>query len=320
MQLKIKDTTYPSNLIQGPLAGVSCAPFRTLAWEWGKPAFACTEMLSSNALIHKPKQAQRRFIEKDPSEGPLCFQLSSKDPTELGVATKLASDYGADLIDLNCGCPVKKIRSKGSGSHLLSEPSKIYALITAMKNNTDRPVSIKIRVDANSKDKFNEDIAKAIADAGPDFITVHGRHWRHKYDVDCSYDDIAFFVEALNIPVIGNGDVACVDSLKKMLATGCDGAMIGRASVGQPWLFQQLAAEMSGNTFTPPSSEKIGELFLQHIAGLCDLLTSDRVAIIQARGLAKYYARSLPKQEAFRQAFNQCVDMNSVERIVEQYF
>ncbi len=318
--MKIKNTTYPSNLIQGPLAGVSCGPFRALAWEWGKPAFAYTEMSSCKNLINKPKHLQRRFTEKHPDEGPLGFQLSSNNADELGLATKIVTDCGADLIDLNCGCPVKKIRSKAAGSHLLSEPGKIYKFITAMKNNTDRPVSIKIRVDADSNDNFNQDMAKAIADAQPDFITVHGRHWTHKYDVDCAYDDIAFFVDALNIPVIGNGDVACLDSLKRMFATGCAGVMIGRASVGQPWLFAELKAQINGDTFTPPSTAIIGTLFLKHLAGLCDLLQTEKSAIIQARCFAKYYARKLEFKEDFCSAFNQCTDLKTAQQVIERYF
>lgn len=190
--MQIKQHIYPNNLVQGPLAGVSCAPFRALFYTLSRPAFTYTEMISCKTLIHTDKKYHHRFVAKDPHEGLVCFQLSANDPQELGIGTKIASDYGADLIDLNCGCPVKKIRKKGAGSHLLSEPGKIYALIRAMKNNTDCPVSIKIRVDANSDDQFNKEIAQAVIDAEADFITVHGRHWSQGYDVACAYDDITF--------------------------------------------------------------------------------------------------------------------------------
>lgn len=318
-RLKIKDTLYPCNLVQGPLAGVSCAPFRALTLRWGQPAFSYTEMISCHTLIHVTKERQRRFIQKVPGET-LCFQLSSNNPLELGEATKIVTDYGADLVDLNCGCPVKKIRSKKAGSYLLSDAGKIYTLIRAMKNNTDRPVSIKIRVDANSSDDFNQDIAKAIADAQADFITVHGRHWTQGYDVNCAYDDIAFFVQALQIPVIGNGDIACIDTLKRMLATGCAGAMIGRAGVGQPWLIQQLIAQYNETPYTPPSCKTIGTLLLEHITGLCELLYSEKFAIIQARTFAKYYARTLPDKQAFYADFIQCERLEAAKKIIAHYF
>lgn len=320
MQLKIKDLNFNSNLVQGPLAGVSCAPFRVLPWLWGELAFSYTEMISAKTLIYKPKYLQRRFIEKHPDEGPVCFQLSSKDPIELGIATKMVTEYGADLIDLNCGCPKRKMRKKGTGSHLLSEAGKIFQLVTAMKNNTSRPISIKIRVDAKSNDHFNQDIANAIRDAGADFITVHGRHWTHDYDVSCSYDDISFFVDALDIPVIGNGDIACLDSLNKMLSTGCAAAMISRAAVGQPWLFQKLQSQANGDVFPTPSLQTRGELFLQHIEGLSGFLRSEKSVVTQARCFAKYYARGEKWQSEFLQAFNQCEDMFAAKNIIESFY
>jgi len=318
--LHIAQSTFSHNLVQGPLAGVSCAPFRALAWQHSKPAFSYTEMISCKTLIHQSKSSHIRFVQKDPHEGHVCFQLSAKDPKELGLGAKIVTDYGADLIDLNCGCPVKKIRSKGAGSHLLSEPTKLYQLIRAMKENTDRPVSIKIRVDARSDDCFNEDIVKAVSDAGADFITVHGRHWTEGYDVSCSYDDIRFFVESLKIPVIGNGDIADIDSLKQMLQTGCTGAMIGRAGVGQPWLIAQLRSELQDTPFVKPSNQEIGEMFFTHVKGLSELLQTEKFAIIQARKFAKYYARMMPQKLQFLDAMTHCDNLSQLTELIGAYF
>ncbi len=313
----IKDKQYNCRLVQGPLAGISCAPFRSLIFTC---AFSYTEMISCKTLIHASKKLQRRFITKDPSEKAVCFQLSSNDVNELGLATKIVSDYGADLIDLNCGCPVKKVRSKKSGSHLLSQASTLYHLICAMKNNTTLPVSIKIRVDANSDDRFNQDIANAVSDAGADFITVHGRHWTHGYDVNCFYDDISFFVNALKIPVIGNGDIACIDSLRRMLDTGCAGAMIGRAGVGQPWLIEQLMAKLEEKPYIIPSHSEIGLLLSKHLNGLCALLGSEKLALLQGRTFVKYYARTLPNKFDFCESFQKCDEMNAAEQVIKKYF
>ncbi|HYF97847.1 MAG TPA: tRNA-dihydrouridine synthase family protein, partial [Coxiellaceae bacterium] len=236
--------SFANNIIQGPLAGVSCAPFRLLTWRYSEPAFTCTEMISCKTLLHQSKELQKRFIYKDPAEGPVCFQLSANNPLELAQAVSLVIDQGADLIDLNCGCPVKKIRSKGAGSSLLMDPRKLYQLIRAMKDNTSVPVSIKIRVEGKSTDNFNAEIAQVVADAGADFLVVHGRHWTEHYETPCNHEQIQFFVENLKIPVIGNGDIADLESLQKMFATGCSGVMIGRAGVGQPWLIRQLIHEM----------------------------------------------------------------------------
>ena len=312
--------TFPVNIIQGPLAGVSCAPFRQLTWRYSQPAFSCTEMISCKTLLHSNVALQERFVKKDPQEGPVCFQLSGSDPIELAEATKRVTDYGADLIDLNCGCPVKKIRSKGAGSSLLMQPAQLYRLIRAMKQNTSVPVSIKIRVEGGSTDLFNQDIAQVIADADADFLVVHGRHWTEHYETPCHYDDIAFFVDALKIPVIGNGDIACMDSLQKMFATGCAGVMIGRAGVGQPWLIKKLITQMQQKTFLMPAREEVGAIFLEHVMQLVALLKSEKFAILQARKFAKYYARSLDHKMEFSVAVNACDNMIDLKNICGQYF
>lgn len=317
--LQLGNKVFPVNLIQGPLAGVSCAPFRLLCWQYSKPAFSCTEMISCKTLIHQPGIAQQRYVTKDPEEGPVCFQLSGNDPDELAEAVKIATASGADLIDLNCGCPVKKIRSKGAGSKLLTDAQKLYQLIRAMKQNTHLPVSIKIRVEGDNE-KFNQEIATVVSDAGLDFLIVHGRHWTEHYETPCRHDQIRFFVEAVKIPVIGNGDIANTDSLKKMLATGCAGVMIGRAGVGQPWLIAKLIAEMRGETFTLPEQVEIGRTFIQHVEQLTELLGSEKFAILQARKFAKYYARSLPDRMEFAGAVNGCDSLQSLRELCLEYF
>lgn len=318
--LQIGNKSFPVNIIQGPLAGVSCAPFRTLTWRYSQPAFSCTEMISCKTLIHQTKSANQRFIQKDPHEGPVCFQLSGTDVAELAHATQLATEYGADIIDLNCGCPVKKIRSRGAGSRLLSDAGKLYQLILAMKQNTHVPVSIKIRVQGASDDAFHQDIVKAVSDAGLDFLTVHGRHWTEHYETPCRHEQIQFFVEALTIPVIGNGDIACLASLKKMYATGCSGVMIGRAGVGQPWLIAKLLAEWRGEAFIMPSPQEMAAVFLEHVQALIELMGNEKFAILQARKLAKYYARTLTQRYEFAAAVNACDSLAGLKILCASYF
>jgi tRNA-dihydrouridine synthase B len=318
--LQLGNRLFPVNIIQGPLAGVSCAPFRLLTWQYSQPAFSCTEMISCKTLIHLPLAAQQRFVKKDPAEGPVCFQLSGNNVADLSEATKRVTDYGADLIDLNCGCPVNKIRSKGAGSGLLTNPTKLYQLITAMKQSTHLPVSIKIRVEGGGNEKFNADIAKAVSDAGADFLVVHGRHWTEHYETPCRHDEIQFFVDALKIPVIGNGDIACITSLKKMFETGCAGVMLGRAGVGQPWLIGQLIAEMKQEIFIPPPAQEIGKMFITHIEQLSELLNTEKFAVLQARKLGKYYARNLAKKQDFCAELNVCETLEDLKALGPRYF
>ena len=314
--LTLGNRTFPVNIIQGPLAGISNAPFRLLTWRHSQPAFTCTEMISCKTIIYQPDMLRDRFGYLDPEEGPVCFQLSANNPVELSEAVKRVTDAGAALIDLNCGCPVKKIRSKGAGSSLLQEAGKLYELVHAMKQSTHLPVSVKIRV---QQEQANEEVAKAITDAGADALIVHGRHWTQHYETPCRHDDIQFFVERMKIPVIGNGDIACVASLKKMLDTGCAGVMIGRAGVGQPWLIAQLMAELQNKTFTLPTQRESCDAMLEHVARLAVLLKNEKFAILQARKFAKYYARQLPDRAAFCEAVNGCHDLPTFTAVCRQY-
>jgi len=277
-------------------------------------------MTSCKTLLNKSLYAQQRFIKIDPNEGPVCFQLASNDPHELAEATKRVTDFGAHLIDLNCGCPVKKIRSKGAGSGLLMDAPKLFKLISAMKANTHLPVSVKIRVEGGSQDIFNESIAQAISEAGADFLVVHGRHWTEHYETPCNYNEIKFFVEYMKIPVIGNGDVACVESLKAMFATGCAGIMIGRAGVGQPWLIKNLIAAMTQQPFAMPSPQEIAAVFLEHTQQLIALLGHEKFAILQARKFGKYYARGLTGRAEFAAAINTCDNFAQLQKICATYF
>lgn len=318
--LTLGQRTFPINLIQGPLAGVSTAPFRALVSKYSQPAFSCTEMVSCHTINKQPDFAYRRFIKKHELEGPLCIQLSSSDPVQLAEATKRVTDYGVDLIDLNCGCPVNKIRKKGAGSRLLTQPQQIYALIRAMKNNSHLPISIKIRVEGSSDERFHDDLASAINDADLDFLIVHGRHWTEHYETPCHYEDIAYFVHQIKKPVIGNGDIRCIHSLQKMFSTSCAGVMIGRAGVGQPWLIKQLIADMQNGQFVIPTQREIGSLFQTHITELADLLDSQKIAVLHARKLAKYYARNLKEKAAFCHAIDHCDKLDTFTQLTNQFF
>lgn len=318
--LRLGNKSFTVNLIQAPLAGFSCAPFRLLTRRYGNLAFSCTEMISCKSLLQRPPSAYKRYFAKDPREGAICYQLFGNNPQELATATKIVTDHGADLIDLNCGCPVRKVRSQGAGSSLLSNQNNLYQMIRALKNNTHLPVSVKIRVEGASGEKFNSELAKIIADAEPDFLVVHGRHWTEHYDHPCNYEQIQFFVETMKIPVIGNGDVACINSLTKMFATGCAGAMIGRAGVGRPWLSKQLIAACNNEEFHSPAASEVGMIFLEHIRLLAGFLQSEKIAILHARKLAGQYARGIKNKAELCTAVNSCITMSDLETLCQQFF
>lgn len=318
--LQIADKTFPVNIIQGPLAGYSCSAFRLLTWQQSQPAFTCTEMISCNGLTQKSHKDYRRYITKDPQEGPVCFQIFGKEPDKIGYAANFVTDCGADLIDINCGCPVKKVRKQGAGSSLLLEPKTLYKLLTAMRNNTHLPIAAKIRVEGNSQDKFNEEILKVVMDSGIDFLVVHGRHWNQTYQDACHYDQIKFFVDNLKIPVIGNGNVFCLDSLKQMFATGCAGVMVARGGIGQPWLIKKLIMQMQGQEFIAPTATQIGEIFTQHVELLAKLIDSEKFALLQARKVAGIYTNGLSNKKDFCTAIHNCETVEKLKTICSEYF
>lgn len=284
--LQFRNLTLHCNILQAPLAGISCAPFRLLTWQQGRPGMCSTEMISAHTLVNA-KHLPRRYTWQHPDEGPVCYQLAGHDPALLARATRIATDLGAAAIDLNVGCPKPKVRRKGYGSALLAQPDHLQRVISAMRAATELPVSVKIRLSEVSPD-HNISVIDAIHAAGADMIIIHGRTWLTDYETPNNLDTIKTLCEHSRIPVIANGDIHDIDSLQRSLQTGCDGVMIGRASIGRPWLARQLQSQAAGEPFTPPTVKDIKTLFLTHI----DLLASldgEHLALLQARRLAKHY-------------------------------
>lgn len=316
----IGNKNFPINIIQGPLAGTSCSVFRTLLWKYSQPAYVYSEMIACKALILNPKIAQHRFLHKDPQEGPVCFQLVGSEPNDLAEATKIVTDCGADLIDLNCGCSVKKVFNKGEGASVLTDLPKLYRLIQAVKNHTHLPVSVKIRVAIPGDMVSNFELATVITEAGADQLVVHGRHWTEHFNAPVRYEAIQFFVEQMKIPVIGNGDVVDLKSLQQMFATGCAGVMIARAGVGQPWLIKKLVSEMQHEQFIAPSIAQIGAIFFEHVAALAKLLNDERTAVLQARKFARCYARGINHRGRFCAEINECDNLTDCWNLCQKYF
>ena len=303
------------------MAGYSCAPMRVQTWKYSSPAYCATEMVSATHLVNA-KSSMSRYIFRDPNEGPICFQLSGNNSDTIARATKMITDLIApEVIELNCGCPVTKVRAKNAGSKLLTQTEKLSQIIREMKNNTDAIITVKMRVEGDVGDHDNKEVAQLVEDAGADTIIVHGRHWTERYDGPCRYDQIAEIIHAVTIPVIGNGDVEDYASLKIMFEkTQCAGAMISRAAIGQPWIFAQLEAEALGEDFLVPKAAEVGSIFIDHISRLA-VLEGEYRAILQARKIAKYYARDLLENKTlFLENIMSCDTLNSLEDVVKLYF
>lgn len=317
--LTIGKKVFASNLIQAPLAGVSCAPFRELVWQFGDVAYCCTEMLSALHIANGTDRSPR-YQARSPHENNLCWQLSGNKPDILARASEYAIQNRADILDLNCGCPQPKIRKKGCGSQLLTDEKKLSQLIKAMKQDDKTPVTVKMRIDAGKGEFCEISVAKMLEEAGADAIIVHGRHWTHDYDIPCQLDAIAKIVSSVSIPVIGNGDISDAKQLTNFFTTThCAGFMIGRASVGQPWIFQKIRCDIESKLFSTPSKNQTGQLFLKHIRGLIEF-DGERNAIFQSRKLGKYYARTIDNKNEFLIKLYDTDSLSMLEKNVYEYF
>ena len=195
-----------NRLIQAPLAGISCAPFRALFSRYTKPAYAVTEMISAHSMLQH-KTLKKRYLAHSTQEGPWCIQLSGSNPELMYQATQVAASYQPDVIDLNCGCPKPKIRSRGCGSALMDSPHVLGDVVAAMRKATSLPLTVKIRVGGNTQDTSYLEAATVIEACGADAIIVHGRHHSEDYEVAANYQKISEVVRRVKIPVIANGDV-----------------------------------------------------------------------------------------------------------------
>ena len=288
---ELHDRLNTYKMIQGPLAGVSSVPFRELIWRYSTPAWVCSEMTSCKTILYGSEHIKRRYLSIGEQEGPLCLQIATSDPLECAKACAEINKYPISVVDLNAGCPVKKIRKRGQGSSLLDKPFLLKDIICAMRDHSNIAISVKIRVHVDD-DAKNEALLDTINRANPDFLVVHGRSYTDTYDVACRHDKLSYFTTHAKMPVIGNGDCFNYDSAKAMLDLGMDGVMISRASVGQPWCIQRIHEQMGILPYASKlNQDEAWRVFQEHIRSLSRFFKNDRVAHEQAKGLIKYYAR-----------------------------
>lgn len=300
--------TLPHRLIQGPLAGYSCAPFRSLFYQYTAPAYAVSEMISATDVLHK-HAPDSRYLHRAAVEQRLAYQLSGTEPQIMADAALRLQQLGADLIDVNCGCPKLKIRKKGAGSALLAQPELLVRIISTMRTVLTIPLTVKIRLQEPGIDR---ELACAIAEAGADGLIVHGRRWQDDYDVACDLARIGLIKQQLSIPVIANGDIA--DSLSLARArelSGCDAFMIGRAGSGKPWLFQEL---LQGE-HTPRQFDEKKTVFMQHLHGLA-CLEHEFKAVLQSKSLIRYYFRAFFSEQQLA-TFYQLNTLTAIEDFLD---
>ncbi len=295
-----------------PLAGYTDLPFRTLAKEFGAD-LTFSEMISSNALIYHSKRTYK-MIQKSPVETPYIVQIAGGDLDVIKKAVLILNDIeGIDGIDLNCGCPVPKVVSQCAGSALLNDLDQMARVIETIKRySKKRYTSVKSRLGFDIK--IASDIAKKVQDAGADFITFHGRTRAGKYKAPIDYAPIKEAKEAVDIPVIANGDITSLEVAEYVREfTDCDGIMIGRGAVGNPWIFYQIK-----NSLQEVSKEKIAQIVLRHYDLMIEFYGKKGVTIFRKH--IHNYSKGLPNASEFRDAINRVEDQRVVREMIEKFF
>jgi nifR3 family TIM-barrel protein len=231
-----------------PLAGVSNLPFRLINKDFGC-ALVYTEMISAEGLVRDSKRT-KAFLISDEREKPVAYQMFGSNPESLKVAAKILADYGADIIDLNMGCPVKKVIKNGAGCALLSEPEKVRNILSSIRKSINIPLTIKIRLGMNPGDLSYLKIAEIAQDEGVDAICLHPRTKNQQFKGDIDLDALKRLKESVTVPVIGSGNLFNVNDVKNMFKkTGCDAVMIARGAFGNPFIFKDIIDNLSPDPY-----------------------------------------------------------------------
>lgn len=318
--IKLKSFTLKSGVIQSPMAGCTDLAFRLIARQRGME-FAFLEMVSADALVRK-NQKTLYLLKSTERDRPLGAQLVGCNPDIMGEAAAMIENMGFDWLDINCGCPVPKITAPGGGSALLIEPEKTKKIFESVVKNVKKiPVTVKMRkgyADASGEEAVR--MAKIAEDAGLDAVTVHGRTRMQGYTGPADWEAIAKVKKALKIPVFGNGDVISAESATKLMeTTGCDGVMVGRGGLGNPWLYKEIEAALEKKEKpVPPTLEERKRAALAHL----DLEIeheSERLAVLKFRRIACWYLQGLPGSAELRNKVNTVNTAAEMREAIESF-
>lgn len=316
---KIGDVELKNQVVLAPMAGVCNAAFRLIVKEFGA-GLVCAEMVSDKAILFKnEKTMDMLFI--DEREKPLSLQIFGGEKETLVEAAKFVEkNTTADIIDINMGCPVPKIIKSDAGAKWLLDPEKIYEMVAAVVDAVDKPVTVKMRMGWDDNHIYAIENARAVERAGGQAVSLHGRTRVQMYEGTANWDIIKDVKSAVNIPVIGNGDVKTPEDAKRMLeTTGCDGVMIGRAALGDPWMIYRTVHYLeTGELMAPPTPEEKVNVCMLHADRLIKL-KGEKVGIMEMRKHAAWYLKGLRGNANVRTVINECNTRAELESLLQEY-
>ena len=320
--MKIGNVQIDSPFVLAPLAGVSDSPFRQLAREQGASA-VYTEMVSSDGLI-RGNQATMDYIAFESMERPIGIQLFGSDPAIMAEATRVLHDLPAaqrpDIIDINMGCPVRKVVTRNSGAALLNNVPLIESIVSRMAQVTDIPITSKIRLGWDGDNRNVVEVSKALEGAGARAVAIHARTRAEKFEGHAHWDMIGEAKRAVGIPVIGNGDVRTAEDAVRMLeTTGCDGVMLGRAAFGDPWVFKRIRALVErGESLAPPTAQERLEAGVRHMHMMV-LSVGEGQAAREMRKHVSWYLKGLPNSREVRDQVNHTRTATEMVELLHTY-
>ncbi len=315
--MKINNIELNGYAALAPMAGVADRAFREICIEFGA-SYVVTEMVSSKGLtMHDRKSDSLMFLGE--KEKPAAVQIFGNDPLTMAEAAKKAAETGCCAIDINMGCPAPKIAGNGGGSALMKEPDLAARITEAVVKAVDLPVTVKFRSGWDENNINAVEFAKMQENAGASLITVHGRTRKQMYAPPVNIDIIRQVKEAVNIPVIGNGDIIDIHSAENMYkSTSCDFIMIGRGALGSPWIFRQINEYMKNGTIIPdPPIEEKMNIMIRHIEKLCEY-KGDYVGMREARKHSGWYIKGIRGAAALRQEIGSLENMDQLKCIANK--
>ena len=300
---RIGPYTLPNRLILAPMAGVTDRPFRQLCRRLGA-GLVVSEMVTSDVRLWNSRKSSLRLLHAGDPE-PRSVQIAGGDPQMMADAARKNVELGAQIIDINMGCPAKKVCNKAAGSALLRDEPLVREILDAVVGAVDVPVTLKIRTGWDHANKNGITVAKIAEDAGISALSVHGRTRADLYTGEAEYETIATIKQAISIPVFANGDIDSPEKAKAVLdATGADALLIGRAAQGRPWIFREIEHYLrTGETLPAPSLLEVERILLEHLAAL-HAFYGELMGVRIARKHVGWYLATLPGAREFRAQFN----------------
>jgi len=315
-KFKIGNVELNNNILLAPMAGITDRAFRIMCEKYN-PGLVYTEMISAKGLYYDDKKTSQLLNMKD-EKRPIAVQIFGSDVEAMGYAAEYVSKY-ADIVDINMGCPAPKVVKNGDGSKLLLDLEKARAIIEEVVKRSSVPVTVKFRKGWDLNNIVAVEMAKIAEEAGASAITIHGRTRSEFYSGNADWDIIKKVKESVSIPVIGNGDVKSSDDVKRMFdETGVDAIMIGRGTLGNPWIFKQIEDELNGKSFSISNQEKLN-LILEHL----NLMLEDKpekVAIVEMRKHISWYIKNSKDASKVRDHINQITEREELVSTLTEYF